>query len=918
MFFKVSLKRLLIISVFCCLFLLPKTFAEASGGYSHSRTITIDHTKVGMISGTDQANFPLLISGTYPYLASVANGGDVTNANGYDIIFTSDPAGHNMLNHEIETYSPATGAINFWVKVPNLSHTTDTTIYLWYGNSSITTSQENKAGVWDGGFKGVWHSGDSSGNTIIDSTANLNAGTKNGSTAPAEVAGKIGDAQSYNGSDDYVVIAPGTTLSPFTISVWAKVEEDSDNPTHTIIGTRNPSDQSFDFKFDDGNIIHGDIGDGNNWMANNADVDAGIFSYSFDTWYEVTYVVTDTEYKIYIDGNKVAEESYGPGTPLLTDSDHNLYIGQVGYGEEWFKGLIDEVRLSSIARSSDWINTEYNNQSSPSTFYALGGAVTQFSLNNPGDMAAGTRIEYTVTRKDQFGNLVINGSTRVYLYGLPTAAYKKFYDSVTGGNVISFIDIPAGISSANFWYYDEHAATSSVIASDNPIAPDGNAGILDASDQVLVSAGPVERFTINNPGDMAVNTRLGYTVTRKDQFGNPVTAGVTIVYLYTSSSGINARFYDSAIGGLFVSAVPINDGSQSANFWYYDETAGTWVITVSDSTPTANGNTGIIDDADYVTVSLVPIVATRFVILAPGESTVNKPLSVIVQAQDANGNIDTTYQGGVTLVASGSATGGGLVNIINGVGAVQINDAVAENVSLSLSDTQTTGLDTSSGAHAIFSALPPVFLGGGGGARFYLPVVGKVSFSGKAYPQANLSMVAVKENKDQIIQKDLISSDDGSFKIEFLGLSAGSRAYALLVKDKDNRIAQAKVFDLNLVNTDSVIDVKNIVVSPTIGFPRPTLTKGDFLAIVGYATPGSKVEIIIDGQPIKAQVVAGTDGSYKYLYNTFLLDYGSHTISCRQVTIDGEQSDFSPQKIFFVTDLIVPKTDHPSAHALIF
>ena len=56
-------------------------------GYSYRRTITIDHTKV---PSTDQSNFPVLFSGTYSYLATTSNGGNVTSANGYDIIFTSD------------------------------------------------------------------------------------------------------------------------------------------------------------------------------------------------------------------------------------------------------------------------------------------------------------------------------------------------------------------------------------------------------------------------------------------------------------------------------------------------------------------------------------------------------------------------------------------------------------------------------------------------------------------------------------------------------------------------------------------------------------------------------------------------------------------------------------------------------------
>ncbi len=35
-------------------------------------------------------------------------------------------------------------------------------------------------------------------------------------------------------------------------------------------------------------------------------------------------------------------------------------------------GTIDELRIATAARSAGWIQTEYNNQSSPGTFYAVG------------------------------------------------------------------------------------------------------------------------------------------------------------------------------------------------------------------------------------------------------------------------------------------------------------------------------------------------------------------------------------------------------------------------------------------------------------------------------------------------------------------------------------------------------------------
>src|SRR6266498_101169 len=52
-----------------------------------------------------------------------------------------------------------------------------------------------------------------------------------------------------------------------------------------------------------------------------------------------------------------------------------------------FKGSVDELRVSSIARSSDWIATEFSNQSSPATFYTLGAEVT-YTSGGPGTISS--------------------------------------------------------------------------------------------------------------------------------------------------------------------------------------------------------------------------------------------------------------------------------------------------------------------------------------------------------------------------------------------------------------------------------------------------------------------------------------------------------------------------------------------------
>src|SRR5947209_815261 len=79
---------------------LPPLMAQSPpAGYGYSRTITIDHNKV---PNTDQTSFPVLISGTYAYLATVSNGGRVVSSNGYDIVFTD--SSYHLLNWELESY----------------------------------------------------------------------------------------------------------------------------------------------------------------------------------------------------------------------------------------------------------------------------------------------------------------------------------------------------------------------------------------------------------------------------------------------------------------------------------------------------------------------------------------------------------------------------------------------------------------------------------------------------------------------------------------------------------------------------------------------------------------------------------------------------------------------------------------------
>jgi RHS repeat-associated protein len=434
---------------------VPSDAQSWSNGYAFRRAITIDHTKV---SNTDQTNFPVLISGTYSYLATVSNGGNVTNANGYDIIFTSDAAGTAILPFEQESYSSATGAMSYWIRVSSLSHTTDTAIYMFYGNGSVTTDQSNKTGVWDSNFVGVWHLPNGSTLTANDSTSNGFNGTINNATA---TSGQIGGAANFGGSTNISVATTGTLSGAFTAELWAK-------PTSAaggVFGSRSPADSSFDIQISSTGL-HGDIGNGSSWITTAANAN---FSYAANTWHHFVYVVTTSGYKIYGDGSQIGSGSFS-ATPLLYDSNHRLTIGGIGYPGYNFSGAVDEVRVSNVARTADWIATERTNQSSPAGFYSVGTV----AVNG------------------------LAGSTAPYLFGSwPASGPITTPVTILGAN----FGATQGSSTLTF---NGTAATSTQWSDTSIVAPVPSAA---STGNVVVTVSGVS----SNPGNFTVTTGPGIT-----------------------------------------------------------------------------------------------------------------------------------------------------------------------------------------------------------------------------------------------------------------------------------------------------------------------------------------------------------------------------------------------------------------------
>jgi hypothetical protein len=85
--------------------------------------------------------------------------------------------------------------------------------------------------------------------------------------------------------------------------------------------------------------------------------------------------VTNLFATAYIDGGNIGTRSGLAPNPYVWN---RTSVGRLGDStpSNYFSGCLDEARVSSVARSGDWITTEHNNQASQDTFLQVSAEVT--------------------------------------------------------------------------------------------------------------------------------------------------------------------------------------------------------------------------------------------------------------------------------------------------------------------------------------------------------------------------------------------------------------------------------------------------------------------------------------------------------------------------------------------------------------
>jgi hypothetical protein len=336
--------------------------------WKYARAFVLNTSATGANVTNSVANFPVLIrlnSGNFDFSQAQATGADIR--------FTKSD--NTFLPCEIERWDAGNKVAELWVKADTV-HSSDSmqSLMMYWGNVKATVSS-NGAAVFDtaNGFQGVWHLGEAGNALVKDATGNHYDGTPS-DTAPAGAEGAIGPCRSFNGASNFIRMS-GTANSKlnfqendtYTVSAWAYADT-LDNISHLIVGKGNEQYfMKFKTSFSPNPMVWEfvEYHDMAGWYITNS---LPVIP-SAKTWAYIVGVRKGTTQYFYLNGELVDD------TISVTPANVSRYTGDdvtIGKflsmpsdtieGKCAFLGKIDEVRISNVESSADWIKLCYMNQ----------------------------------------------------------------------------------------------------------------------------------------------------------------------------------------------------------------------------------------------------------------------------------------------------------------------------------------------------------------------------------------------------------------------------------------------------------------------------------------------------------------------------------------------------------------------------
>ncbi len=263
--------------------------------------------------------------------------------------------GKTALPAQIEKFDALNEIALIWVQVPKLSPGKPDSIWMKYGNSQPGPAPDAKT-VYDANTVAVYHF--EAAGAPKDATANANnAGL---STAEFRTASLIGAGAGFNGAQKIIIPAsPSLKFADtgFTFSAWVKIAAPQRD---AVLFARQDGADGVSLHIDQSKL-YARVERGGKVLETprTADLAPG-------AWHHVA-LTGGARVAIYVDGREAA--TLDTVTPALSG---DIVLGASTGGGNFFNGEIDEVELSNVARSADWIGVAARSQGQDARFVSLG------------------------------------------------------------------------------------------------------------------------------------------------------------------------------------------------------------------------------------------------------------------------------------------------------------------------------------------------------------------------------------------------------------------------------------------------------------------------------------------------------------------------------------------------------------------
>ena len=345
--------------------------AAGSAGYQAWR----NSGSLYIITTPEGANLPATaLVGGFPLLLRLHKDWfDFTQgkANGEDIRFSTSAGA--PLAYQIEEWDAAKGAASIWVRVPQIKGNERQELRMHWGNSDASSESSGRAVFNESnGYLSVWHMN----GPVKDEVGTL----ESNDVGTTGTTGMIGEARHLAGRQgifggDKITNYP-TGAAPHSSEMWLRAEKSNGRAMawgnehgqgKVVMHFQSPPHVKMECYF------------------SGADVStAGRLP--MNEWIHVVHTYQQGDSRVYVNG-ELSGVSARPNSPLAIKSPARLWIGG-WYNNYDFVGDIDEVRVSKVMRSADWVKLQYENQKPHQT---LVGSVVK-----PGTTFAVSPAEATV------------------------------------------------------------------------------------------------------------------------------------------------------------------------------------------------------------------------------------------------------------------------------------------------------------------------------------------------------------------------------------------------------------------------------------------------------------------------------------------------------------------------------------------